>query len=169
MLHADARRRRLLSETRIVDRTDASILIALDDEPLATVTALSEELRFARNTVQARQRRLESDGVLAPPSARLRPEAMGLSLLAFVSIQISQGELDPTVEALSAIPEVLELHAVTGDADLIARVVARDPEDLHRVTRLIVGSYGVMRTSTSLAARELISRRMRPLLERSLE
>ncbi|MFB9323432.1 Lrp/AsnC family transcriptional regulator [Cryptosporangium minutisporangium] len=157
-----------MSETRIVDRTDAAILLALDADPLATTTALSEQLRFARNTVQSRQRRLEADGSLAPPSSRLNRAAMGYSLLAFVSIEISQGELDPTVEALSAIPEVLELHAVTGDADLIAQVVATDPEDLHRVTRQIVGAYGVMRTSTSLAARELIPRRMRPLLERAL-
>jgi DNA-binding Lrp family transcriptional regulator len=158
-----------LSETRFIDRTDAAILLALDASPLATTTALAETLGFARNTVQSRERRLESDGSLAPPSSRLRSAAMGYSLLAFVSIQISQGELDPTVEALSAIPEVLELHAVTGDADLIAYVVATDPEDLHRITRLIVGSYGVTRTSTSLAARELISRRMGPLLARSLE
>ncbi|GAA0270094.1 Lrp/AsnC family transcriptional regulator [Cryptosporangium japonicum] len=158
-----------MSETRIVDRTDAAILLALDTAPLATTTALSDELGFARNTVQSRQRRLESDGSLAPPSSRLRLDALGYQLLAFVSIQISQGELDPTVAALSTIPEVLELHAVTGDADLIARVVAVDPEDLHRVTRQIVSSYGVMRTSTSLAARELIPHRMGPLLERYLE
>jgi DNA-binding Lrp family transcriptional regulator len=158
-----------LSETRFIDRTDAAILLALDASPLATTTALAETLGFARNTVQSRERRLESDGSLAPPSSRLRSAAMGYSLLAFVSIQISQGELDPTVAALSAIPEVLELHAVTGDADLIAQVVATDPEDLHRITRLIVGSYGVTRTSTSLAARELIARRMGPLLARSLE
>ena len=158
-----------LSETRFIDRIDAAILLALDASPLATTTALSDTLGFARNTVQSRQRRLESDGSLVAPSSRLHPTAMGYSLLAFVSIQISQGELDPTVEALSAIPEVLELHAVTGDADLIAHVVATDPEDLHRVTRLIVGSYGVMRTSTSLAARELIPRRLGPLLVRSLD
>ena len=157
-----------MSETRIIDRTDVAILLALDADPLATTTALSEELGFARNTVQSRQRRLESDKSLAPPSSRLHRDAMGYQLLAFVSIQISQGGLDPTVAALSEIPEVLELHAVTGDADLIAQVVAIDPEDLHRVTRLIVGAHGVMRTSTSLAARELIPRRMRPLLERAL-
>lgn len=155
-----------MSETRTLDRTDAAILLALDADPLATTTALAEDLGFARNTVQSRQRRLEGDGALGSPSSRLRRDALGYSLLAFVFIQISQGELDPTVEALAAIPEILELHATTGDADLIARVVATDPEDLHRVTRLIVGSYGVERTSTSLAARELISLRMRPLLKR---
>jgi DNA-binding Lrp family transcriptional regulator len=154
-----------LSETR-TDRTDATLLLALDGNPLATTTALSEELGFTRNTVQSRQRRLETGGALMPPSSRLRPHALAYSLLAFVFIQISQGELDPTVEALARIPEILELHATTGDADLIARVVAADPEDLHRVTRLIVASYGVERTSTSLAARELIPLRMRPLLER---
>lgn len=158
-----------MSETRTVDRTDAAIMLALDVDPLATTTALSEQLGFARNTVQSRARRLESDGALTAPSSRLRPHALGYGLLAFVFIQISQGELDPTVEALAAIPEILELYAATGDADLIARVVATDPEDLHRVTRLIVGSSGVERTSTSLAARELIPLRMRPLLERMAE
>src|SRR5690349_1552486 len=135
MLNDDAEGRAKLSETRIIDRTDAAILLALDADPLATTTALSDQLSFARNTVQSRHRRLESDGSLAPPSSRLNRAAIGYSLLAFVSVEISQGDLDPTVEALSAIPEVLELHAVTGEADLIAQVVATDPEDLHRVTR----------------------------------
>src|SRR4051794_41920368 len=56
-----------------VDATDARLLLALADDPRASVMALSQRLRLARNTVQTRLTRLESNGVLAPLDRRGRP------------------------------------------------------------------------------------------------
>lgn len=151
-----------------LDATDARILLALDDDPQATTVALAQRLGLARNTVQARRGRLEA-GCLASPSRRLDPARLGYPLLAFVTLEISQGDLDDTVDALLGIPEVLEVHATTGDGDLIARVVARDADDLHRVTRQMLTSPSVMRTRTSLALRELIGHRTAPLLHRLVD
>lgn len=148
-----------------LDSTDARIMLALDGDPQATTVALAQRLGLARNTVQAHRQRLEAH-CLAAPSRRLGPARLGYPLLAFVTLEISQGDLEETVTALLEIPEVLELHATTGDGDLIARVVARDANDLHRVTRRMLTSPSVMRTRTSLALRELIGHRMAPLLER---
>lgn len=148
-----------------IDAVDARILLALDDDPQATTVALAQRLSLARNTVQAHRQRLEAR-CLAEPSRRVDPARLGYPLLAFVTLEISQGDLDDTVDALLAIPEVLELHATTGDGDLIARVVARDAEHLHHLTRRMLTSPSVMRTRTSLALRELIGHRVGPLLGR---
>jgi DNA-binding Lrp family transcriptional regulator len=148
-----------------LDAVDARILNALDDDPQATTAALAQRLGLARNTVQAHRRRLESE-CLAAPSRRLDPARLGYRLLAFVTLEISQGDLDETVEALQNIPEILELHATTGDGDLIARVAAYDPQHLHQVARRMLTSPKVMRTRTTLTLRELIGHRMGPLLDR---
>jgi DNA-binding Lrp family transcriptional regulator len=148
-----------------VDRIDARILLALDDEPQATVVALARRLALARNTVQAHLGRLQMQA-LHRTSRRVDPATLGYPMLAFVTLEISQGDIDRTVEALRAIPEILEVHATTGDGDLLCRVVARDADDLHRVTRDLLAGPSVRRTRTSVALREYVPHRTAPLLAR---
>src|ERR1700709_841979 len=66
-----------------LDATDARLLLALSEDPRATVLSLAQTLGLARNTVQARLGRLESGGVLDPFERRVRPEALGYRLGAY--------------------------------------------------------------------------------------
>ncbi len=150
---------------KALDATDARILRALDDDPLATVVALARTLGLARNTVQARLHSLEQRGVLDPPSVRVRPHAMGRPVLAYVSLTITQGDIEQISAELSAVPEILEMHATTGDGDILAKVAARDPADLHRITRRLLDCPSVVRTSTAMAVLELVPARTAPLLD----
>ncbi|TLM82649.1 Lrp/AsnC family transcriptional regulator [Pseudarthrobacter sp. NamE2] len=148
-----------------IDALDAEILLTLDQDPQATVLSLSRTLGVARNTVHARLKRLVSDGTLAPFSQRVRTEALGLPLTAFISISISQSSSDQAMAALLTIPEIIEMHATTGDADLLAKVAAKDPADLHRVTNAMLAIAGVVRTSTAMSLVEVMPARTVPLLE----
>ncbi len=154
---------------RILDATDARILLALDDDPLATTVGLARRLGLARNTVQARLRSLEGASGLLRPSSRVSPASMGRPIVAFVTLVISQGDIETITEQLSQVPEVLEMHAVTGDGDILAKVVARDPVDLHRVTRRLLEVPSVVRSSTAMAAVELVAPRSAPLLRELAE
>ena len=149
----------------LIDALDAEILLTLDRDPHATVLSLSRSLGVARNTVHARLRRLLADGSLAPFSQRVRTEALGLPLIAFISISISQSSSEEAVDALRTIPEIIEMHATTGDADLLAKVAARNPADLHRVTNAMLAIAGVVRTSTAMSLVEVMPARTLPLLE----
>lgn len=149
----------------LIDALDAEILLTLDQDPQTTVLSLSRTLGVARNTVHARLRRLISDGSLAPFSQRVRTEALGLPLLAFISISISQSSSDIAVAALQTIPEIIEMHATTGDADLLAKVAAKDPADLHRITNAMLAIDGVVRTSTAMSLVEVMPTRTLPLLQ----
>jgi len=153
-----------MSAVRHLDPIDARILLALDEDPRATVLGLSRLLNLARGTVQTHLERLESDGVLHRFSRRLAPAALGFSVSAFVMIEIHQGQQDDTLKQLRATPEVLEVHGITGDGDLMCRVVARDADDLYRVGQSLLSIPGVVRTRTSLAMRELVPYRIDPLL-----
>lgn len=149
----------------LIDALDAEILLTLDRDPQATVLSLSRTLGVARNTVHARLRRLANDGSLAPFSQRVRTGALGLPLVAFISISISQSSSDLAVAALQTIPEIIEMHATTGDADLLAKVAARDPADLHRITNAMLAIDGVVRTSTAMSLVEVMPTRTVPLLQ----
>jgi DNA-binding Lrp family transcriptional regulator len=149
-----------------IDQLDAKLLLLLTDEPRLGVLECSRRLGVARGTVQARMDRLEQRGVLRgfPPDVDLA--AMGYGLTAFVVMEIAQGKRTEVAASLAAIDEVCEVHATTGEGDLLVRMVARSNADLQRVIDKVVNVRWVSRMSTSIALSTPISPRVRPLLER---
>ncbi|MDK3255474.1 Lrp/AsnC family transcriptional regulator [Blastococcus capsensis] len=150
-----------------IDATDARLLLALTEDPRASVMALSQRLGLARNTVQARVSRLESNGVLAPLDQRVRPEALGYRLGAYMSVQVAQRGLAEVSDALEHVPEVLEVTGLSGATDLLVHVVATDADHLWRITETVLAIPGVQRVDTALAMRHFVERRVAPLLERA--
>ena len=156
-----------LSTVSGIDATDARLLLALSQEPRATVLALSQQLGLARNTVQARLARLESGSVLDPFERRVRPEALGYRLGAYVTVTVTQTSLAEVSAGLADIPEVLEVIGLSGVADLLVQVVATDADDLWRISEQVLAIPGVQRTDTNLALRRFVDHRMTPLLRRA--
>lgn len=148
-----------------VDPLDARLLLALDDDPEATVLSLSRSLGIARNTVHARLSRLNNSGALRGFSRRVDPAALGYGLVAFVSIAISQSNGDHALSGLQQQPEVIEIHSVSGEADFLVKVVARNTQDLYRITNAMLTIEGVVRTNTSVSLVEAMPLRIRALLE----
>lgn len=153
---------------RDLDGVDARLLLALIDEPDATTVALAQRLGVSRNTVQSRLQKLSAH-TLESFQRRISPRSIGYEVEAFMNASIRQGYDHQTMKALSEIPEVLEIFATTGDADLRITVTALSTEDLYRVNRLILDIPGIVRTSTSVVLREFLSYRTKPLLQRILE
>jgi len=150
-----------------LDATDARLLLALAEDPRASVMALSQRLGLARNTVQARLSRLEGNGSLGPLDRRVRPEALGYRLTAYVTVQVAQRSLAEVSDALADIPEVLEVTGLSGVVDLLVEVVARDADDLWRISERLLAIPGVQRIDTALAMRRFVEHRVGPLLERA--
>ena len=148
-----------------LDRIDARILLALGADVRVSVTELAAQLALSRNTVQAHLGRLERHGLLRFSSVFAQVAAAGLTLTAFVTVDLAQREFSATARALSAIPEVIEAYAIAGgDGDLWCRVVARGAGDLGRVLDQVGTCPGVQRTRTSLAIREAIGCRVDTVL-----
>jgi DNA-binding Lrp family transcriptional regulator len=70
---------------------------------------------------------------------------------------------------LAAIPEVLEIHSITGVGDLIVRVVARDNADLGRVIDSIIDDVHVLRANTSMCLVSHLDHRTGPLVQAAAE
>jgi DNA-binding Lrp family transcriptional regulator len=96
----------------------------------------------------------------------VRPEALGYPLGAYVTVQVVQRSLAEVSTALAAIPEVLEVTGLSGVADLLVHVVARDADDLWRITEQVLAIPGVQRTDTALALRRFVEPRIAPLVAR---
>jgi DNA-binding Lrp family transcriptional regulator len=89
-------------------------------------------------------------------------------LTAFVTAQVTQRALDEVAAALAAIPEVLQVHGMSGQTDLLIHVIAANADDLYRVAGQILAIPGMERTNTALVMRNLVGYRITPLLHRAV-
>jgi DNA-binding Lrp family transcriptional regulator len=147
------------------DQVDLALLEALADDPRATVVALSERLRMSRNTVQARMARLEQFGAFLSYERSISTRALGYPIEALVSVVLRQPDLPRIAAELATIPEVLQAQGLSGQVDLMVRVVARDTQHLFAIDARILSIDGVERTETSLIMDEVIPQRVKPLLQ----
>ncbi|MGH9031279.1 MAG: Lrp/AsnC family transcriptional regulator [Acidimicrobiia bacterium] len=150
--------------TRPIDGLDGRLIRALADNPRAGVLELARLLGVARGTVQARLDKLRGRGVVTGFGPDIDLIRIGYEVLAFTSIEIAQGRLADVVAHLDDIPEVLEVHATTGQGDLHCRVVARTNEHLQQVVNRMLEVQGINRTTTVIALSEQIPLRVQPLI-----
>ena len=152
-----------------LDRLDVALIGALSRDARTGVVDLATSLGVARNTVQARLRRLEEGGVLRGFRPDLDLEGAGVSVEAFMALEINQGELQTVVAELGRVPEVLEIHATTGREDLLVRVATVSHPSLQVLVERVVGIRGVFHCSTTLALTTPLAYRVQPLIEKLSE
>src|SRR5271156_4237193 len=148
-----------------IDRLDVELLEMLAGDARAGVVELASRLGIARNTVQARLRRLEEGGLLTGYRPELKLGQAGVSMEAFIGLEVQQGRLASIVEALTAMPQVLEIHATTGREDLLVRVATETQADLQQLIQTIVVIAGVVHSTTTLALTTPLPYRAVPLLQ----
>src|SRR3954467_9372120 len=147
-----------------LDALDGRLLSLFAAEPRIGVLECSRRLGVARGTVQARLDRLQERGVIRGFGPEIDPAALGYQVTAFVTLEIRQaGGHDPVAARLAAIPEVIEVHTITGGGDMLCRIVGRSNQDLQRVIDLIVDVEGVRRASTVIALATPVHQRTLPL------
>ncbi|HET8928711.1 MAG TPA: Lrp/AsnC family transcriptional regulator [Microbacterium sp.] len=148
-----------------LDHVDLELLATLADDHRATVVALADRLGLSRNTVQARMARLERAEVFLSFERAIAATALGFPLEAFMNVQLRQVDIPRITEELSAIPEVVQAHGLSGQVDLLVRVACRDARHLFDTDARVLAIDGVERTETHLVMREVIPYRLRPLME----
>jgi DNA-binding Lrp family transcriptional regulator len=148
-----------------MDDLDTGLIGLLAAEPRIGVLEASRRLGVARGTVQARLDRMSERGVITGYGPDIDPAALGYAVTAFITLEIRQARgHDPVAAGLAAIPEILEVHTITGAGDMLCRVVARTNADLQRVVDAIVEVNGVVRTATVIALDAPVRYRVLPLV-----
>lgn len=111
-----------------LDLFDIKLLTALQKDGRAPSAMLAERVGLSASQVSRRLARLEEDGVIASYAALLSPEAVGLTVLAFsaISLERQAEQMDAFEAAVTRFPEILECWSVTGEADFVLRIVAKD-------------------------------------------
>lgn len=138
-----------------MDTIDRRLLIRLQRSGRETWAKLGDSLGLTGPAVAERVRKLQQVGVIKGFAALINGDSVGIVVTAFVGVSMERpGLRDAFLSRVSAIPEVQECHAVTGEDDFLLKVRARNPLDLDRVvSQEIKGTPGVVRARTTVVLR----------------
>ncbi|MGA2926632.1 MAG: Lrp/AsnC family transcriptional regulator [Solirubrobacteraceae bacterium] len=147
-----------------IDLLDARLIATVRDNPRIGLLEVARRLGVARGTVQARLGKLEQRRVITGYGPEIDPAALGYTVTAFVLIELAQGRLAEAVEAITAIPEVLEADAISGPHDVICRIVARDTEHLQQLVNALLRTPAIHRCTSYIALSRQVPPRTAPLV-----
>jgi Lrp/AsnC family transcriptional regulator, leucine-responsive regulatory protein len=130
---------------------DARILEILQRDGRRPYADLGAEVGMSGPSAHERVKKLEARGVIRGYAANVDPAAVGFGILAFSWITQAPGTAATDLtDDLAAIPEIEECHHITGEADYLIKVRARDTHDLERVLRLVQATRHVFTTETDV-------------------
>jgi len=147
-----------------IDSLDARLIGSMRENPRVGLLEIARQLGVARGTVQARLAKLEQSGVITGHGPEIDPTALGYAITAFVLIELAQGRLAEAVQAMEAMPEVLEADAISGPQDVICRVVARDTEHLQELVNELLRAPAIRRCTSYIALSRQVPPRSIPLV-----
>ncbi len=121
----------------MLDATDIRLLAALQKNAQLTAQELSDVLNLSPSQAGRRRQRLEAEGFIEAYIARLDPKKLGLSVQAFVQVQLGThgpAQAKGFATLIETLPEVVSAWTLTGEADYLLRTYC---EDLSALNRLI--------------------------------
>lgn len=121
-----------------MDRADLALLEAIQADSSLSVAELAEKVALSPSACHRRIKALEQVQVIAGYGARLDPRKLGLTVEVFVEITLisqSREAMDRFEQAVSDFDDILECHLMSGTADYLLRVAARDLEQYDRIHR----------------------------------
>ena len=121
-----------------MDQFDARLLEALQRDARLTADGLSNAVGLSADACRKRAARLRKEGVVDADIAVLNPEKVGRGLFLIVEVQLEQErktDLERFKRLMLEAPEVMQCFYVTGAADFILIMTARDMAEYEAFTQ----------------------------------
>jgi DNA-binding Lrp family transcriptional regulator len=142
-----------------VDALDRSIVHHLLRDSRTTYGRIGSEVSLSAPAVKRRVDRLVREGAIRGFTAVLDPAVLDWDVEAYVWVYC-EGAPDPDeVRAqLEDVPEVVQATTISGTADMVLRLQARDTAELERAVRRLRALPTVARTESAVVLSRLIDR-----------
>jgi len=137
-----------------LDQTDRDILSVLQQDSRLSADALADRIGASRSSVQRRLKRLNETGVIEREVVQVNPEKVDARMTFVVEVELERERvdlLDDFKRSVLALEEVQQCYYITGHADFILIVLARDMKDYDRFSRQVfVANPNIRRFATSV-------------------
>jgi DNA-binding Lrp family transcriptional regulator len=140
------------------DAIDRQLIDLLTTNARLPAAELGRRLKLSRTTIQSRIERLERNGTILGYTVRAATDPSDPMVRAHVLITLAPKKTASVEIMLRKIPQVRELHAVSGNVDLIAVISGTANSELDRVIDQIGELDGVVRTNSMILLSTRISR-----------
>ena len=140
------------------DNFDLKLLELLQRDGDLTRSELAKTVHLSPSQCSRRVQRLKEAGVIRRVVAQLDHRALGFTVAAHVAIALSsRGDafIKPFRERLVASPHVFECVAVTGEYDLMLKIVVREMTDLQAVLAELREDEAVASMRSSIVLEEI--------------
>lgn len=142
-----------------LDRTDLAILDHLARDARTSYAVIGAQVNLSAPAVKRRVDRLRERGVIDGFTVRLDPGAMGWATEAVVEVYCTGSTSPMTMrQAFERYPEVVSASTVTGEADALLQVRARDVRHLDAVVERVNAEPFVVRTRSTVVLTPLVRR-----------
>ncbi len=130
---------------------DRRICALLQQNARIPLRELARQVGLSVAAVREHVRKLEAQGVIEGYFAKLNPKPFGYDITAFIFVFVESSVHYPEfISRCKRRSEILECHAITGEASHVLKVRTHDTATLERLLSEIQRWPGVRRTLTSL-------------------
>lgn len=142
-----------------MDDVDRAILSRLMRHGRASFAEIGNEVGLSAPAVKRRVDRMRASGEISGFTAVVDPAALGWSTEAYVEVYY-RGNVSPTElrRSLEPIPQVVGVWTISGDADALVHVMARNMADVEECVEQIRQNMRVDRTRSSIVMTRLFER-----------
>lgn len=127
-----------------MDNIDRKILSCLQEDSTMHIEAIAERVGLSASPCWRRIRKLEDMGYIAARVALLDSKMMNVRVTVFVMVRASRHHKDWDRNfrtAMSAFPEVVEMHRTSGTVDYILKVVVPDIAAFNEIYQSMIDKF----------------------------
>ncbi len=133
-----------------MDQVDRMLLALLKKDTKRKYTELGEIVHLSPPAVHERVKKLERAGIIRKYTIEIDPEALGLTVRAFVRIHVNRIPCEEVSRVLQTFPEVVECYSSAGEESMLIKVHTVSPSQLEILLNRIRQMPGVERVQTSI-------------------
>ncbi len=145
-----------------LDGLDRKILKILESDCRIPVSEIGRQCKVTGSAIHQRLQKMIENQLINPKTYQPYAKSLGFNTLAFVGVQINlveQRTHNQVYQHLQSIPEVVELHNITGKHSFLLKIYAKSNEDLKRLlVDKIQSIIEVVATETFISLEEGFSR-----------
>ena len=141
-----------------MDRKDKLILAALQDDATRTVGELADKVGLSKSACWRRIQNLEEAGIVGARVTLLDQEKLGLHLTVYSAIRTHEHTadwFDRFYKMVSSMPNVMEVHRLSGDIDYLMRAVVPDMRSYDEMYKEMIASVDLYDVSSSFSMEKI--------------
>ncbi len=137
-----------------MDKKDMLILEALQRDSSLSVSELAKQINLSTSSCWRRIQTLEEDSIISSKVTLLNPKKIGLDLTVYSSIRTHKHTakwFEEFHKMVSANPNIMEVHRLSGDTDYLIRAVVPDMDSYDQMYKEMISKVDLYDVSSSFS------------------